>query len=260
MKQIDIRDIDPSARNKIGQKDTFRFRCHPQIACFNRCCRNLNLFLYPYDVVRLKKKLGISSDTFIERYVDVVMREGNFFPDVLLKMTENKEKTCPYLTDAGCSVYPDRPDACRSFPLEVGRLYQGNKRLAEPVYFFRPPDFCEGSKEDASWTPETWIKDQDAQEYQRMTAKWSEVKTLFSDNPWTGDAMADPRLKMAFMAAYNVDAFRAFVLGSSFLKRFKVAPKTLKKIKQGDTALMEFGFSWIKLFVWGKPSKDIRLK
>jgi uncharacterized protein len=260
MKQIDIKEIGKLSGKEIGKNETFHFQCHPNIACFNRCCRNLNLFLYPYDVVRLKKRLAISSDAFIENHVDVVMREGNFFPDVLLKMADNKEKTCPYLMDAGCDVYLDRPDACRTFPLEVGMLYQGDNRPIEPVYFFRPPDFCDGPKEKASWTPETWIKDQEAETYNRMTARWSEVKGLFGENPWGAGGMADPKLKMAFMAAYNVDKFREFVLGSSFLKRFKVASKTLKKIKRSDTALMLLGFSWIKLFVWGKPSKEIKPK
>ncbi len=260
MKQIDPKDIDCLSGQKIGPGQTFHFRCHPNIVCFNRCCRNLNLFLYPYDVLRLKKNLSISSDAFIEKHVDVVMREGNHFPDVLLKMAEKKEKTCPYLTKEGCAVYPDRPDACRTFPLEIGMRYHDDSRPIEPVYFFRPPDFCNGPGEDATWTAETWLEDQAAETYNRMTAQWSAVKGLFGKNPWGVGGMGDPKLKMAFTAAYNVDKFREFVFESSFLKRYKVASKTLKKIKRSDTALMLLGFSWIKLFVWGKPSADIKVK
>jgi hypothetical protein len=56
---------------------------------------------------------------------------------------------------------------------------------------------------------------------------------------------------MAFMATYNLDRFREFVLHSTFLKRYKVKPDVLKKIKKDDVALMKFGFGWVKFFVWG---------
>ena len=81
MKPTEIEDIDKLAGIRIKENDTFCFRCHPKVACFNLCCRNLNLFLYPYDVIRLKQSLGLSSDEFLDRYVDVVMRPAKFFPD-----------------------------------------------------------------------------------------------------------------------------------------------------------------------------------
>lgn len=258
MKQIDIEEMDGLIGRRLGPNDTFSFRCHPDIDCFNRCCRNLNLFLYPYDVIRLKKNRGVSSDEIIDRYVDVVMRKGNFFPDVLLRMAENEEKTCPFLREAGCLVYPDRPDACRSFPLEFGMLYRQEDRQPEKICFFKPPAFCSGPKEAALWTMDAWVEDQQADPFHRMTARWAEVKQRFRINPWGPAGMENPKAKMAFMAAYNVDKFRDFVFGSSFLKRFKVTAAVSKKIKRSDTALMMLGFSWIDLFVWGKLSPDIQ--
>jgi hypothetical protein len=63
---------------------------------------------------------------------------------------------------------------------------------------------------------------------------------------------------MTFMAAYNVDRFREFVFGSSFLKRFKLRPELLAKIRKDDTQLMLLGFDWIKLFLWGIKSQKIK--
>jgi Fe-S-cluster containining protein len=260
MKSINIEDLDRRAGRRLGPKDTFSFRCHPGIGCFNRCCRNLNLFLYPYDLVRLKNNLKLTSDIVIEQFVDVVMREGNYFPDVLLKMVENAEKICPFLSEAGCSVYDDRPDACRTFPLEKGVLYEPGGRQAETVCYFKPPDFCQGPSESTLWTLPDWDKDQQSGIYHRMTLKWAELKQLFQANPWGPDGMESPMAKMAFMATYNVDKFREFVFGSSFMKRYHVASSVLKKIKTSDAELMLFGFSWVRLFVWGKPTPDIKLK
>ena len=77
MKSID--NPENISGTKLERDDTFMFDCHSGLACFNECCRNINLFLYPYDVLRLSNCLGISSDEFLDKYVDVVMRKSNFF-------------------------------------------------------------------------------------------------------------------------------------------------------------------------------------
>lgn len=258
MRYIDHQTLEQLPGIRLEAKDVFRFRCHPEVSCFNRCCRNLNLFLYPYDVLRLKKRLGVSSDAFLERYVDVILRDTNFFPEVLLRMSSDAEKTCPFLTSEGCSVYADRPDACRTFPLEQGVMFDAAKNEERMVYFFRPPDFCMGQHEEKSWTPETWEIDQEAVVYHRMTARWAELKRLFQQNPWGAEGPSGPRAKMAFMALYNLDRFREFVFQSSFLKRYAVKPALQKKIKKDDTALLKFSLDWVKLFVWGIKSPSIR--
>ncbi len=200
MKPIDIDNIDKLPGRRLKDNDTFNFRCHPGLSCFNLCCRNLNLFLYPYDVIRLKSRLDISSDAFLDRFVDVVLRPDTFFPEVLLRMSENKERTCPFLTDAGCSVYPDRPDTCRTFPVEQGSFYNAKTRKSGLVRFFRPPDFCLGQHEARTLTPGSWAGDQDAAVYNRMTFRWAELSRLFQTDPWGGQGPDGSKAKMAFMA------------------------------------------------------------
>jgi Fe-S-cluster containining protein len=260
MKYIDADNLEKLPGRQLQAGDTFSFRCHPGVACFNRCCRNLNLFLYPYDVLRLKNHLEISAGQFLDEYVDVVLRPETFFPEVLLRMADNAEKTCPYLTESGCSVYPDRPDTCRTFPVEQGSLYDAGTGKASPVHFFRPPDFCEGQHESDQWTVGTWRDDQEAGDFNRMTRAWAEIKRLFVDDPWQGEGPQGPRAKMAFMATYNIDDFKKFVFESSFLKRYKVKKEVLRKIRASEESLLLFGFEWVRLFVWGMKSKKIRLK
>ncbi|TES93234.1 MAG: YkgJ family cysteine cluster protein [Desulfobacteraceae bacterium] len=259
MKYIDIDNLDKLPGRRLKENDTFTFQCHPQIACFNKCCRNLNLFLYPYDIVRLKNRLKISSDNFIDKYVDIVLRPSSFFPEVLLRMAENKERTCPFLIESGCSVYPDRPDTCRTFPVEQGVFYDAVGKKTKPVHFFRPPDFCLGRHEKKVWTTQTWSKDQDAVLYNKMTMLWSELKRLFQTDPWGTQGPEGPKAKMAFMATYNIDQFRDFLFNSTFLKRYKVKSAMLKKIRADDVELMKFGFDWVKFYVWGIKSKYFML-
>ncbi|MBU1168259.1 MAG: YkgJ family cysteine cluster protein [Proteobacteria bacterium] len=259
MKSVDLKDIPGLPGQKLETKDEFHFKCHKGLTCFNLCCRNLNLFLYPYDVIRLKNNLNISSGEFIDRYTDIVLRPGNHFPDVLLKMADNDAKTCPYLSDTGCLVYPDRPDACRTFPVEQGVMFRDGAQ-PEPVFFFRPPDFCLGQHETQVFTIDTWADDQDAATYNAMTVLWAGLIGLFQADPWGGEGPGGNRGKMAFMALYNVDAFREFVFGSSFLKRYKVKEDIRKKIKRNDVEMMKFGFDFVKVSFFQMSSKRLRLK
>ena len=260
MKNLDIDDLDKIAGIRLENNDTFSFQCHSGLSCFNKCCRNLNLFLYPYDVIRLKNGLGISSDKFIDKHVDIVMRDSSFFPEVLLRMSHDEERTCPFLSESGCLVYLDRPDACRTFPVEQGVVYDAETKKTSLVYFFRPPDFCLGQYENKQWTTESWANDQDAVIYNKMTVKWSELKSLFQVDPWGREGPAGHKAKMAFMAIYNIDLFSDFLFKSSFLKRYKIKYEILKKVKKDDAELMKLGFEWVKYFLWGIKTKSIRKK
>jgi hypothetical protein len=258
MKYIDVDNIDDMPAGVLKEGEGFSFQCHSRLACFNKCCRNLNLFLYPYDVLKLRKKLGVSSDDFLDKYTDIVMRPSKHFPEVLLRMSESLEKECPFLTETGCSVYTDRPDTCRTFPIEQGIYYDVEKGNASSVYFFRPPDFCLGRNESRQWTTVSWTKDQNATLYNKMTAMWAEIINLFQNNPWGNEGPEGPKAKMTFMAAYNIDRFRDFIFASTFLKRYKIKQEILIKIKHDDAELLKFGFSWIKYFLWGITAKNIR--
>jgi Fe-S-cluster containining protein len=257
MKQIAPEKIDHLPGRRILPGETFTFRCGPDRSCFNRCCHNLNLFLYPYDVMRLKTALDMPSDRFLDRYVDVVLRDGNHFPEVLLRMADGPGRPCPFVTDTGCRVYADRPDTCRHFPMEQGLLYDDAGRPSL-VHLFRPPAFCRGPAAAEQWTVDTWSQDQDAIESEKMTILWADVRRLFMQDPYGAEGPEGPRGKMAFMATYNLDRFRRFVFESSFLKRYKVKADLLKKIGRDDRSLLLFGLDWVKLFLFALPTKKIR--
>ncbi len=260
MKYVEPDKLEKLTGRRLMETESFHFDCYPGIACFNRCCRNLNLFLYPYDVIRLKSRLNMSSDQFLEQYVDIVLRADAFFPDVLLKMSENTERDCCFLSVDGCNVYPDRPDTCRKFPMEQGVLFHGPPDDSQRVYFFRPPPFCEGPRQKKIWTPEKWNLDPEDAHYDQMTLHWAGIRRLMQDDPWAGEGPEGSRAKMTFMAAYNIDGFRSFIFKSSFLKRYHVKPALLKQIKKNDVKLLTFAFSWIRFFLWGRKSNLFRLR
>ncbi|MBW2318889.1 MAG: YkgJ family cysteine cluster protein [Deltaproteobacteria bacterium] len=260
MKYIDKNEEDVVLAKRLRDGEAFSFSCHDGLSCFTECCRNLNLFLYPYDVLRLKNRLEISSERFLQDYVDMVMREGNYFPDLLLRMADNDDRTCPFLNKSGCIVYEDRPDTCRTFPVEQGIMFNGPKGKSTDIYFFKPPDFCLGQHEARQWTTESWAEDQGAVTYHKMTARWSEVKAMFQSDPWGLEGPSGPKWKMSLMATYNMDSFHDFVFQSTFLKRYKVKREILKRISADEEALLRFGFEWLKFFLWGMKSQYLKLR
>ena len=207
-----------------------------------------------------KSSIDSSPDEFLDQYVDVVLRPANFFPEVLLRMSTTSEKSCSFLTASGCSVYADRPDTCRTFPFEQGMLYDAATKKDTPVYFFKPPDFCRGHEADDEWTISEWFEDQEAGFYHKMTKQWAGLKRLFQDDPWGLEGPEGSKARMAFMATYNIDRFRGFIFQSSFLKRYKIKSALLKKLKTDDVQLLKFGFEWVKFFIWGIKTKNIRLR
>lgn len=85
--------------------DRFCFDCRRDIECFTACCARLNLKLTPFDILRLSRRLEISTSEFLDKYTTAV-EEPAKFPRVALLMNEDDER-CPFVTEEGCSVYED---------------------------------------------------------------------------------------------------------------------------------------------------------
>ena len=94
----------------------FTFSCGSERECASECCNGADIFLSPYDVMRLKNGLGISSDEFLKKYTGIIMGETGL-PILFLDMDGNEGKNCHFLGEEGCEVYDDRPSRCRTFPL-----------------------------------------------------------------------------------------------------------------------------------------------
>jgi hypothetical protein len=170
----------------------------------------------------------------------------------MLRMAEQPEKPCPFLSPEGCTVYEDRPSSCREYPLEraVGRMPFDGRRIAR--YFVKRVPHCLGHQEKKEWTVEEWIANQEIGPYLEMNDLWVDIDTIFRSNPWGDAEEAGSKLKMAFMACFNVDQFRRFVLESSFRSKFEVAEERVEEMRTDDVEMMKFGFEWVQFFLTGR--------
>ncbi len=234
------------------REDRFRFNCDKTLSCFTRCCANLNLVLTPYDILRLKKRLGLPSALFLDKHTTASIDGAYGVPVVKLKMNEDENKQCPFVFPEGCSVYEDRPGACRVYPL--GRAASKNREgfKAGEFYFIVKEPHCLGFDEKREWTVDEWIKDQGLDQYNAMNGSFLDITA--GKRAKTIRALSDQKLQMFYMACYSIDDFRCFIFETTFLNRFDIPKDVLARIKTDDIELMVFASRWLKFSLFGEKT------
>jgi Fe-S-cluster containining protein len=240
---------------RLGNNSRFQFKCHPGVSCFTQCCRGINIILTPYDIIRLKTRLGLPSDEFLAIYTEPHLLEKTDLPMVTLKQLDDEQSSCPFVRDGqGCIIYEDRPTACRYYPLGVAALQHKEGADDEGFFFFIHEPHCKGFEETSEWSVAEWRQDQGVDLRDQINAAWTDLvvrKRSFPPNI----QLTEQAKKMFFMVSYNIDPFRQFIFESSFLKRMPVDEATVEKLKTDDVALLTFGIDWLKglLFKQSNP-------
>ncbi|MHC1724569.1 MAG: YkgJ family cysteine cluster protein [Syntrophobacteraceae bacterium] len=236
----------------------FKFRCFKDIGCFNRCCKNTNMLLTPYDIVRMKKRLGLSSSEFLKQYTYAHVDEKSSHPFAVLKMLDGEEGNCPFVSPEGCGIYEDRPANCRYYPIGKGIMIKDSEQGPGPVdfFFFIKEQNCLGYKEDVEWSIGDWRVEQGVDIYDEMNKEWNEIQ-LRRDNP--GQPKLDENKQpLMYMASYDLDTFRKFVFDSGFLNIFVLDAEEVEKMKTDDIALMKFGFKYLKYILMLEETLQVK--
>lgn len=243
----------PQDRTRIDQQG-FCFHCHPGVSCFLSCCRNVDLLLFPYDIILLKQHLQLHSFDFLHKYVQISEGSHAYFPGLKLKLTDDERHSCPFLGEKGCTVYRYRPSACRTYPLERGVEYNKQKKQLKFHYFMTHHEYCKGHAEDRVFTLRQWERDQMLYEHNLYNDLWAELDAFFSTNPWAGEGKAGPYQQLAFMVCYNIDGFRSYLQEHNILQRFKLNKNMRQQIEKSDEQLLRFGFTWLEYILGGRKN------
>lgn len=220
----------------FGVDAKFGFDCHPGLSCFGQCCRDINIFLTPYDIQRLRRKLGISSGVFLKKYTCELELPQLKFPLIYLKMNEEGRLECPFVTEKGCAVYKERPWSCRMAPVDIAG--PGVYRFA----FDRKK--CLGLNEAREWTVADWMRTQEMDAYDGMEKTFKELPFLIR---LTGQEGLDRRMTQLFrMVCYDTDTFKEFIMSNRFLFREGgMDQEDFKKSLQDDARLLNNGIQWL---------------
>ncbi|MDY0390831.1 YkgJ family cysteine cluster protein [Desulfobulbus oligotrophicus] len=257
-----IKCTDKNPTNILPEKLTLdsslQFECHPGVSCFTACCHNIKIILTPYDILVLRKRLGLTAHEFISVYTEPTYLEKTDMPGVQIKLVGEKNG-CPFVTPEGCTVYSDRPSACRYYPVGMADFHEGgtDDALEEKFFFLVKEPHCKGHEEPKQWTIGEWRADQGVDVRDEMNREW--LRLVMRRKSFGLQAtLSEAAKRMFFMASTDLDTFRTFIFESSFLDTYEVESDTLAKIKEDDVELMLFSFKYLANTLFGAPGMNIR--
>jgi hypothetical protein len=236
----------------ISPRRPFQFACTPALSCFNACCRDLVQFLTPYDILRLKNGLGLSSQEFLERYTRRHVGPETGLPVVTLAPADGDERLCPFLTPDGCAVYSDRPSSCRIYPVAraVGRCRKTGK-MTEYFALIKEPH-CLGFRQNRRQTVAEWIQSQGLPPYIARNDRFLDMIAL---KHRAGPGPLDIRSNRIFeLALYDIDRFREQIFRGGLVGEAALDADDAERLRNDDVELLRFAHEWVKQVVFGKPT------
>lgn len=229
-----------------------RFACHPGVPCFGACCSALDLMLTPYDVLRLRRALKIGSRQFVQEYADQTALPGVGLPLLQLHMQERSSRRCPFFGEGGCAVYPDRPSACRTYPLGRATRPGEDGGIVEQIFVMREPH-CHGFEEAPVWTPAAWMEDQGLAEYNASNDRYMALAAALRQRLEAGGGRLSPQhLGMCGLALYQPDEFQRFLVGSGLLERLELDDARKAAVLADEAAALALAFDWLELSLLGR--------
>lgn len=242
---------------KLELGSRLKFRCYPGISCFNACCKRADITLTPYDIIRLKNRLGKSSTDFLKEYTVPFKMEQDGLPGVKLRTDDNGQ--CLLMTEEGCSVYKDRPTACRYYPLGHMAMRNSGEVHEETHYFLIREDHCKGHAEERELTIQEYLKEQETIEYDEMNKEWLQIMLKKRSAGPTVGQLPESSLQMFFMCSFDMDRFRRFVISDAFKNTYDLEDSVYETLANEDIPLMHFGAKFMKQAFFGErsiPEKD----
>jgi len=239
-----IGTIDHLAGRRLKPESAFPFACHAGLACFNSCCSGKRLALLPYDVLRLRRALAMRSQELLERHAELEIDPVSGWP--VLRLRLDGAGRCPFVTAAGCSVYPHRPTCCRIYPL-ARAVAPGPGGTAKAVYLLeKRPAGCLGMDEPGNpgQTVAGYVASQGLAEYQLRNDRTSRL--LLHPRLQRPVAFTADQTHAGIQALYNLDVFRQAVSVPGFAQRFGVDPERTALALAADEDLLAFGHDWLE--------------
>jgi len=239
---------------RMSEDDSFVFRCDSSMQCFNHCCHDVTIVLTPYDIFRIKQVLHMDSSDFLKEYTLSPFAKDQKIPAVILKM-DPQTKKCPFVTEAGCSIYANRPWACRMYPL--GLAEPDKPTLTDRgFYFLLHEDLCQGHAAGRVLKVRDWIAEQGIEEYDMMGTSFKE---LMLHPSWNDDKFLTPQqIEMFYIACYDLDRFRRFIFESRFFQLFDVHEDRVEAMRNDDLELLDFAMQWLKFSLFHEQSIKIK--
>ena len=233
-----------------------QFHCHKNISCFNECCKNIDITLMPYDIQRLKRRENISSSEWVAKYTMPFPMDAHDMPGLKLA-TRPGSTACVFLTEEGCSVYEDRPTACRYYALgSMGVRKQGAAEV-EDLYFLVKEPHCKGHEEPRTLTVREYREEQGLVEYDEKNREWRDIVLKKRSSGPTVGAPTPRSLQLFDMCSYDIDNFRAFLQSPGFTEIFDIDGQEKQDMTEDEDKLFQFSCRFLKQVLYGEMSISV---
>jgi Fe-S-cluster containining protein len=233
-----------SQMRRLAPEDTFCFRCHQDVPCLNACCADSNVPLTPYDVVRLRDRLGQGSDSFLAQHTVIETSDELGVRMVHLAMESEDHPLCPFAKAEGCAVYQDRPSACRTFPLGRSLRAAPDGKSAAEEYVLLDPPFCKGFVAGSpEFTATGYVEDQGLEIYHRFNNRYMGLLVQWQTR---GLRAAAQTSDLIFTALYRVDAFAEVIEQQDLLAQSGAPERLHDKILSDEPQRLWFAFKFLE--------------
>jgi Fe-S-cluster containining protein len=232
---------------------TIQFQCRKGIDCWNACCSNIDISLTPVDILRLSRRLDISTTEFLVQYTFPYELEPNGIAGVKFKPVENGS-ACQFMRPEGCDVYTDRPTACRYYPVALLSMRRSDEYTDRNAYALVKEPHCHGHNEPRQISIEDYRQEQGVAEYDELGRGWRQLVLKKKSSGPTIGAPSKRSLQLWFMACYDLDRFRDFVASTAFNEVYDIPWNEMQKILSTDSELMLFAFQFLRQTMFGEET------
>lgn len=243
-----MEDLENDTLQPLEPNTSFCFECHAALPCFNHCCHDMSQVLYPFDILKLKNYLGISSSGFLGKYCEIHEGQTSGFPVVTFKVDQKNNWACPFVRENGCSVYEARPGSCRIFPLARGLSRDRATGEIREHYARIPDPACMGFQCQKESSLEDWLKSQELDAYNRMNDAMMPLITL--KNRLMPGPLEKGERDIFVMGCYDLDEFRKKVLDAGELSDI-FSPEELSQARENEDALLLLAMEWVRYKLFG---------
>jgi len=248
----------PVLPNQLQPESKICFDCKPGISCFNACCKQADITLAPYDIIRLKTRLGMTSTEFLKKHTVPFELDSHGMPGVKMRTTDI-DPVCLFMDEEkGCTVYEDRPSACRYYPIALMTSRKQNEYHDEQHYALVEESHCMGHKEKRELTVAEYRREQQVEEYDELNR---EYYRLILKKKSAGPSIGSPSptsFQFFFLACYDIDRFKQFLNSPSFLTVYDLTDEEFQRINDDDVERLKFAYRLLKQVLFAEQSIPLK--
>jgi len=247
----------PVLPQQLSENSKICFNCYPGISCFNACCKQADITLTPYDVLRMKKPLNMTSSEFLAKHTVPFQMDGHGMPGIKMRTTDN-DPVCLFMDEkTGCTIYPDRPTACRYYPMAHLSSRRSDEYVDHQSYAVVREPHCKGHDEPREIRVAEYRQEQQVREFDEFNREFYQlILKKKSAGPALGKP-SDTSFHFFFMVCFDSDRFKTFLQSTGFRAVYALNDGEFEAILNDDYTRLKFGFRLLRQVLFGEMTIDL---